>query len=230
MRAVLNRCVWWRGGFRHYNSHLQNFYDGFAADRVSSINNRMLDLERLAPFRLTRFIRDPRDLLVSGYFYHRRGTEPWTRIPNPTDVDWYSAAGVVPVGMRGAGLSFADYLASLPQEDGLLAELEFRAAHFESMTRWPSGHPDILTLRYEDVIGRPVSAVTEFLRFQGLSPVERALGALFARQHALRPSTRDRHVRDPRPGQWRRHFTPPVRRAFDARYGVLVRQLGYPAD
>jgi len=230
MRAVFNRCLWWSGGFRHYDSHLADFYEGFPSDRISSINNRILDFDRIRPFRITRFIRDPRDLLVSGYFYHRRGAEAWTRIGNPTDADWYRANGVVPEGMRGTGVSFADYLASLPPEEGLLAELEFRAAHFESMARWPDRHPDMLTLRYEDVVDRPVAAVGDLLRFQRLSTVERALGVLFARRHAWRPSRKDAHVRDPRPGQWRRYFTPRVRGVVDARYGALIRQLGYPID
>lgn len=230
MTAVFNRCLPWSRGYRHYNSHLEDFYDGFHRHRVASINNRALDLERLGRFRISRFIRDPRDLVVSGYFYHRRGAEAWVRIESPTAADWYFANGYVPDGLRAAGTSFAQYLRSLPEEEGLLAELEFRTLHFESMAAWPAEHPDVVTCRYEDAVADGPSTFRRLFDFYGLSPHERWLGARFARRYSLRKRKADPHVRDPASGQWRKHFTPRVRRAFDAKYAGLVRQLGYSSD
>jgi hypothetical protein len=230
MNTLFNRCLPWSGGYRHYNSHLDDFYRGFAAYRVASINNRALDLARLGRFRISRFVRDPRDLVVSGYFYHRRGAEPWLTIDAPTTETWYFANGVVPEGLRASGLSFARYLQSVPKEEGLLAELEFRSWHFESMTRWPAEHPDIVTYRYEDVVGNEVAVFRRLFEFYGLSPVERWLGALLVNRYAIGSRTGDPHVRNPSAGQWRTHFTPRVREAFDARYADLVKRLGYPTD
>lgn len=230
MDAVFNRCLPWTAGYRHYNSHLEQFYAGFAGQRLASINNRALELERLGRFRISRFLRDPRDLVVSGYFYHRRGAEDWVTIDCPTADDWYFANGVVPAGLRAAATSFAAYLQSLPEEEGLLAELEFRARHFESMAGWPTEHPDIATYRYEEIIGDEARVFRELAAFYGLSVAERTLVGWFARRHSARRRTADPHLRDPAAGQWRRHFTPRVRRAFDARYAGLVRQLGYPED
>jgi hypothetical protein len=230
MKSVFNRCLPWSGGYRHYNSHLADFYDGYAGQRVASVNNRALDLERLGRFRLSRFIRDPRDLVVSGYFYHRRGAEPWLRAEAPTEEDWYFANGRLPEGLKAARTSFAAYLQSLPKEEGLLAELEFRAPHLESMGRWPREHPDIAVWRYEDIVGREATVFRELLGFYGVSPLERWLGLWFARRYSLGRRGADPHVRDPAAGQWREHFTPRVREAFDARYADLIRQLGYPPD
>ena len=230
MDAVFNRCQPWGRGYRHYNSHLDDFYGGFEHDRVSSVNNRALDLERLGRFRISRFIRDPRDLVVSGYFYHRRGAEEWAEIEAPTADDWYFANGQVPAGLEAAGLSFADYLRSIPEEEGLLAELEFRTLHFESMAQWPNSHPDIRTFRYEDVLGREWQLFQEIFEFYGLSRLERSLGGWFADRHSIDKRRSDPHVRNPTSGQWRQLFTPRVRKVFDARYAGLVRQLGYPAD
>ncbi|MDH3522872.1 MAG: sulfotransferase domain-containing protein [Acidobacteriota bacterium] len=230
MDAVFNRCLPWSAGYRHYNSHLEDFYDGFDRHRVASVNNRALDLDRLGRFRISRFIRDPRDLVVSGYFYHKRGAEPWVTTPSPTDDDWYFANGVVPEGMRATGLSFAQYLQSLPDEEGLLAELEFRTLHFESMAGWPAEHPDIITYRYEDIIGNEAAVFRELFEFYGLSPLERRLCNYFARRYSMRRRAADPHIRNPLSGQWRKHFTRRVRQAFDARYAGLVNQLGYPSD
>jgi hypothetical protein len=230
MDAVFNRCLPWKGGYRHYNSHLEDFYEGFGACRVASINNRALDLARLGRFRLSRFVRDPRDLVVSGYFYHRRGAEPWLRLESPTPADWYFANGCVPEGLRAAGTSFARYLQSIPEEEGLLAEMEFRRFHFESMAAWPATHPDIATYRYEDLIRDEVTVLRDVFAFYELTPLERWLATRFASRYSAAGRSRDPHVRNPADGQWRMHFTTKVRRSFDAQYGDLVARLGYPAD
>jgi hypothetical protein len=230
MDAVFNRCLPWSGGYRHFNSHLEDFYNGFRGLRIASINNRMLDLERLGDFRLSRFIRDPRDLVVSGYFYHRRGAEDWVKIESPTAADWYFANGRVPEGLRRSGSSFAAYLESVSEEEGLLAELEFRELHLESMGLWPANHPNIATFRYEDIVGREVEVFRELFRFYRCSRLESWLGLRFAGRHSMRRRGVDPHIRDPSSGQWRTHFTPRVAEAFDSKYSSLVEQLGYPKD
>jgi hypothetical protein len=230
LHAVLNLCLPWSRGYRHYNSHLDDFYAGFRGQRVASVNNRALDLERLGRARISRFVRDPRDLVVSGYFYHRRGAEAWTTLEAPTEADWYFANGCVPEGLRASGKSLAGYLRSISEEDGLLTELEFRRYHFESMAAWPERHPDVVTYRYEEVVGDEARVFGEIFDFYGLSRVERSLGSWFVRRYSIRRMQADSHVRDPASGQWRKHFTPRVREAFDARHAGLVERLGYPVD
>ena len=229
MDAVFNRCQPWGGGFRHFNSHLEDFYDSFESLRVASVNNRSLDLERLGDSRISRFVRDPRDLVVSGYFYHRRGAEEWTRIERPTAADWYFANGFVPEGLQDAGCSLAEYLQSVPEEEGLLAELEFRTHHFESMAQWPTEHPNIITFRYEDILGNETAVFRKIFDFYKLSAIERGLGGWFAKRHSLRRRSADPHIRNPTSGQWRQHFTPRVTQVFDSKYAGLIGQLGYPA-
>ena len=230
MKGVFNRCLPWSKGYRHFNSDLEDFYRSFALHRVASVNNRALDLSELGSFRISRFIRDPRDLIVSGYFYHRRGAEPWLRVASPTEADWYFANGCVPEGMRASGLSFAGYLQSLNEEEGLLAELEFRQGHFESMASWPRDHPDIVTFRYEDIIGDEAAVFSGLFSHYGISALERQLGMWFVKRHSFSRKAGDPHVRNPASGQWRKHFTPRVRQAFDSKFAGLVELLGYPTD
>lgn len=235
MQAVFNRCLPWSAGYRHYNSHLKDFYEGFQDFRVASVNNRALDLSRLGRCKITRFLRDPRDLVVSGYFYHKRAAEPWMKIENPTPYDWYFANGCIPAGLREAKTSFASYLQSLSEEDGLLAELEFRRFHFESMREWPAEHPDILLFRYEEILGNERSVFARIFEHYGLSKLERTLGDWFARRYSIQSVARkqesgDAHIRNPTAGQWRRHFTPRLREAFEERHPGLIEQLGYAVE
>jgi hypothetical protein len=231
MDAVFNRCLPLGGGYRHFNSDIAAFYEQYRDYRLASVNNQVLDLDRLGDFRMTRFVRDPRDLVVSGYFYHRRGAEPWCTQPKPTDADWAFANGRIPDGLRASGKSFADYLAGLSQEEGLLAELEFRQLHFEAMAAWPAEHPQILRLRYEDFPGHEAAMFDRIFAHYEVSFPVRRLGHYFAQRHSLeRRRAKDPHIRNPASGQWREHFTPRVKRAFDEEWGGLVEQLGYGPD
>ncbi len=229
MGTLLNRCLPFRGRYRHFNSHLAEFLESYRSLRLASVNNRALDPDALGDVRITRFVRDPRDLVVSGYHYHRRGAEAWTSQRAPTADDWYFANGTLPDGLADHGGSFAEFLQDLPEEDGLLAEMQFRAAHFDSMMEWPKLHPRMLVLRYEDVLRDEEAAFDEIFRFYGFGPLERIVGRALVRRYALggRTTRLDAHVRNPSSGQWREAFTPRLTCAFDERFPGLVEHLGY---
>ena len=166
---------------------------------------------------------------MSGYFYHRRGAEPWTRQDAPSETDWYFANGVVPAAVRSGGTSFSTYLQGVSEEEGLLAELEFRRRHFESMRDWPDTHADILTFRYEEVLGHGKRGLRGGSSISTGSRVSSAGwdGGWCDDTHDPPPATRT--CGNPRPGQWRDHFTPAVTRAFDEAHPGLIARLGYSA-
>jgi len=59
-------------GYAHFNSDIEDFYAQQSNYELASVNNHAIDLSRYKNYRVTRLIRDPRDLVVSGYFYHHR--------------------------------------------------------------------------------------------------------------------------------------------------------------
>lgn len=214
-------------GYRHFDSRIDDFYREFANYRVSSINNRRLDFDRLGEFRITRFVRDPRDLVVSGYFYHKRGAEGWCNIVGASTVNWSAMNGVAPPNMTETQ-SFAQLLEGLSQEDGLIAEIDFRRAHFESMAQWPMDHPHIRTYRYEDILGREIEVFSDILAFYELTAAEQQRGLELARQFAASSEGKLKsHIRDPKAGQWREVFTPTVARHFEKQHLALLGRYGY---
>lgn len=224
---LFNRFMPWSRGYRHFNSRIDRFHDELDGLSVASVNNHAPELDRLGDFRLTRFVRDPRDLVVSGYFYHRRGAEPWCRISDPRDEDWRVVNGCVPDGLA-SGQSYADFLQERSREEGLLAEIEFRRYHFQSMRAWPASHPDIRLFRYEDIMGDERRVFEQAYRFYGASWITvKAAGRLALRYSADRRAGETDHIRNPRPEQWREVFTPRVLERFNDRYGDLVERLGY---
>jgi hypothetical protein len=222
------------GGYRHFDSRLDAFYRDCGDYAVASINNHVLDLDRFENIRVTRFVRDPRDLIVSGYFFHKRSTESWCDVVDPTDEDWKVVGGVVPevLGRRGGRESFREYLNDVSLEEGLLAELDFRRGHFESMRAWPKGDRRVEVFRYEDVLGREGEIFDRIFRFYELPFVARRIGLHYAHRFRAtgRTSLSSDHIRDPRIGQWREVFTQAVTRRFDDEYGDLIERLGYARD
>jgi hypothetical protein len=214
-------------GYRHFNSMIDEFYEALGRYRILSVNNHALDLDRLGDFRITRFVRDPRDLIVSGYFYHRRGAEKWCEVVGPRPERWKVVNGNIPAAMP-SDRSYAQYLQELPEEEGLMAEIEFRRHHYDSMARWPDAHPHVRVYRYEDILGNEVETFADILSFYELPALDRAVGRWLAGRYSAKNKGKElAHVRNPEPNQWKRKFTPRVTAFFEERHPGLVEKLGY---
>lgn len=219
-RALGNPC-----GYTHFNSLVGDFYRNSRKYRACSVNNQLIDFAKLGGYRATHFIRDPRDLVVSGYFYHRRGAEAWCREPS-SEENWAVVNGTLPRDLP-EGQSFSGYLSSCSEEDGLIAEIEFRKKHFSAMERWNYSNPDCLELRYEEVFGNERTTFEKIFLHYGLNEREISRGLVLAERYSAGRAPGESHVRDPAPGQWRKHFTPKVADAFQSHYPTILSTLGY---
>ena len=216
--------------FEHFFHRRDAFYNHCTRHTVCSLSGHAIDLDRFRDIRVVRFIRDPRDLLVSAYHYHRRGAEAWCTLPDPVDVDWWVVNGAVPDGLR-AGESLHAFLNRVPLQDGLAAELAFRRHHLESLRAWPVDDPRVRLFRYEDVLGNEAAVFREIVQFLNLPAWTRPAAAWLARRHAADArGGKPGHIRNPTGGQWREHFGPELRRRFAADYGDLLERYGYPPD
>ena len=213
--------------FFHRSDEFERYHEQYA---LSSISGHALDLDRYDDIRVVRFVRDPRDLVVSGYYYHLRGAEKWSRVPDPVESEWRIVDGVVPAALQPRE-SLASHLERVSLEDGLAAEFEFRRRHFDSMLAWPDSDPRVLLLRYEDTIGNEVETFRRIFDHFGFSWHLRRLGRRYADEYrASKRGGKDGHIRNASSGQWREHFTPALTERFDREYGDVLDKLGYPRD
>ncbi len=231
-RRVYKRACHWmlppRRGFRHFYHWADRFYAECTRYRVASVSGHAVQLDRFEDVRVVRFIRDPRDLLVSGYHYHLKGVEPWSTRVDPTPDVWRQVGGVIP-SMLPPGASMQSFLAEAPLEVGMAAELEFRTKHFDSMREWPDGDSRVRLFRYEDILGNEVAVFEEIFDFFELPRLARARGRLYARRHAAgRRAADSGHIRDARAGQWRDVLPDAVVAEVAARYGDVLDRYGYP--
>jgi hypothetical protein len=231
---------------------------GFAAkERLRFIAYANADYRYVAPLdelRAFHVVRDPRDVLVSAYFSHRRShpTHAWPEL----------------IAHRKA-------LQNCSFEEGLLLEMEFSKKHFEEMRSWAgSNNPNILDLKMEELTAAPYHYLPKIFRFLGLvdegelTPVKRlrylrskAVGKLEKRTslkmpHAIRELPMERllgiiwensferlsggrkpgqedsgsHFRKGVAGDWENHFKPLHVREFKKRYNDIILQYGYESD
>jgi len=228
MNSLFNKIKLGKRGYKHYESIEGVFYNDVGRYTINSVNGFAVNIGYLRDdFRISRFIRDPRDLIISGYYYHKRGAEPWFRFTYPTLKYWEPINGFIPIGMP-KDISYAAYLEKLPKEEGLIAEIQFRKFHLESLRNWVQDER-IKVYKYEDILGNEAAVFSDIFRFYQLPKFDRILGVALAKRYALNNVKRDvKHIRNPIPGQWKEHFTPKVKAYFDQRYGDLFELLGYP--
>ncbi len=234
LTVFVNRCFTHVLGdrYRNFVGGRDTFYAEHQQYVVSATTDFPIDLSRLGDYRISRFIRDPRDLVVSGYFYHQKGLEAWSNRISATREEWRTA-GDIPRALRD-GESYVQCLKRLDQEDGLITEMEYRAPHFRSMLKWPTTDPRIRLWKYEDILGHEVQVMDDVGAHYGW-PDDTDPASLRAslRREADRWRAQDtllawdKHPRDPRPDQWRQLFTPKVRAAFERLYQDLPQRLGY---
>jgi hypothetical protein len=176
------------------------------------------------PFRGSHVIRDPRDVVVSGYFYHLWTDEQWAH--RVDENAW-------------GGLSYQAYLNSVDRHKGLLAEIERAAgSSLRDISTWDYDQPEFLELRYEDLIADEVGTFTRLFQFYGLDDEAVAVGLAGVERHSIRsrsatPGAEDgskRHVRSGRAGQWQEHFGTDHVALFKELTGDLLIRLGYESD
>ena len=214
--------------YKHFESIQGTFYNSLGKYRLTSTNGFAIDPSKFMlqeDYRISRFVRDPRDLIISGYFYHLRGAEPWFRFNQPDSKYWEPINGNIPQGMP-ENTSYSAYLQSLSKQEGLIAEIQFRKYHLESIREWPDDER-IRVFKYESILGNEEKSFDELFRFFEVTPIERKIGVALARKHKYNPARKSKHIRNAMPGQWKEHFTPAVEKYFNDHYGDLLELLGY---
>ncbi len=220
------------GGFhRHYNEDLEKFYEASKADFAFnhiSVNNVAVDFRMLPDLKGTHIIRDPRDLLVSGYSYHLWCGERWTR--EEMDDKLRQRLKLDGLGIQAG--SYQELLNSVDTETGLLLELSWRDAHFRQMLGWDYSKKNILELRYEEMFGNEEKQFRKILKHLGFSAMhaEKLLGIVekhkFGTLARKKRTGQGKHAAYGRPGQWR-SLPAKVKGLFNRRYPELLEKLGY---
>lgn len=203
---------------------------------ILSLNNTLPTFEDYPPFRASRFLRDPRDLVISACHYHRWTSETWCTTPHfswaPITSEPLFLEQIEPDPRRfPKDISFQRYLNGLDFERGVLLEMLWRRPHFRTMLAWPD-RPEMLTLRYESLVGNEEESFAAIVRHYGFCEEEAARGGAIAEAHSLKHKKLGsrRHTRNGAARQWQGAFTPRLARIFEDNFGDVLRATGYERD
>jgi hypothetical protein len=174
------------------------------------------DLPKPSAYRAFFVYRDPRDILVSGYFLRKN-----------TDT-------------LGNTAEDRNFLQAASLEDGLLymIDREERFGIFEAFRSWTnaSEDPNVKLIRYEDLTGDSgFQEIQDLMSFLDVALGPQELRELLDRCSFDRLSggrrrgeaDRSSHYRSGVAGEWSQYFTPRVAERFDEVAGGLLPLFGY---
>jgi hypothetical protein len=180
--------------------------------------------EELPPHRGTHIRRDPRDVVVSCYFYHLWADEPWLHEPRA----------------RFEGMSYQEKLKSLPESDGLLLEIEGSGGNtIRNMLEWALRERRFLEIRYEDLIADEAGEFARIFEHYMLDGSALDAAWLAVEQCRFQRMTGGRrvgevkegdHLRSGNPGSWREHLEGRHLAKMEELFGDVPAVLGYEAS
>jgi len=209
----------------------------------------LIDLEAIdVPYAGIHFIRDPRDVIVSGYLYHKRCEEEWClnsnvefsapilypRVPYSQEHRLESWKIEYLKSLRGS--SYQQTLLDLTESEGLLFEMRnYGAWTIDSMLDWDYKNPNVEEIKFEDLMNDFDQTFGRVFEHCGLSEAEMARGLQIAARHDLnrmddRQLEQNDHIASRQTTKWQKYFTPAHFQAFEERFGDALVKLGYETE
>ena len=201
-----------------------NFNPPPPGTRVFLSNQSFIDFDRLGAYRGVHVMRDPRDMIVSGYHYHKWTHEVWVH------------------RLDENGESYQQKLNRLDKKAGLFLEIDhFIYIYRGILEKWDVDDPRILEVSYEALMGegrtRLYGAIFAHL---GLAGAELALAVELMRlfeagNRKRRPAGRipgrapgrRQHLRSGSSNQWKDELDPEHLAYIEAELGHVLAKFGY---
>ena len=170
-------------------------------------------------YRGVHIIRDPRDIMISGMFYHQKSSEPQLHRPRE----------------EFGGASYQQKLNSI---ESLYEQLDFEmrnaALHTtRDMAAWDYRNPRFMEVKYEDLIAdEDLTRFREIFAFLGFRDraIPMCLEIAYDKSLFSGKVKKSLHVRSGESNQWQEHLTEAHRRSFLELHGDLLVRLGYEED
>lgn len=218
--------VWFRRVLSAVAEHYGlQFFKGDQEDLRSSVEVFMQDHSKintaqLSSYRGSHMIRDPRDMVVSGYHFHKWTDEAWAHVPSE----------------QHGGRTFQERLQETDKKEGLMIEIErFCKSDLQDMLHWDYDDPRIIEIKYEEIMANEGQHFAAIFRHYGFDEqaVQRSveIARVFSFRNVSKRSVGDveeeTHLRSGKSKQWQDHFDEDHKAYFKQLAGNAVVQLCY---
>ncbi len=185
-------------------------------------NHSKINLSSLPSYVGSHIIRDPRDIIISGYFYHLWCPEKWCHEKKP----------------KYNNQSYQELLNSVSQEEGIVIEMGRVKKDFNNMSNWNYSNPNFIEIRLEDIVNNERDIMIQVFQKYGFSgeDLDKAISVYekYCFEKVARrkrgEENRQKHIRKGVSGDWKNHFTPKHKEIFKETYPDILIKLGYEQD
>ena len=201
-----------------FGRHIDEIWEKTPFDFLCYTNADYIQIHHLN-VKAFHVVRDPRDLIVSAYYSHLNShPDDWPRIR-----------------------LFRQYLKTLSKEDGLCREMEYSLMNYHHLLSWDYTNPNILEIKFEDMIIRPFDIWSDVLAFLGLYPerIDAQKLEVILTKYSFKNMSGGRkqgendsmhHFRKGIAGDWRNHFSSRHIKYFKQLYNPILLKLGYETN
>jgi hypothetical protein len=193
--------------------------------------------------RGVRIIRDPRDVIVSGFLYHQRCSELWCINSDFSKPGYHHPQVPLPLAhmdleTREAfvssleGVSYQERIRGFEQDDGLIFEMDgFARITIEEMVGWKE-RENVLTIKMEDMVADFDGSFEKMFRWIGIPDPSIPICLEIARGHDMNRMREDQiasnpHISTGKIRKWEEYFSSKVTAAYEERFGDAHLRLGY---
>ncbi|MGD1806314.1 sulfotransferase domain-containing protein [Dapis sp. BLCC M126] len=174
------------------------------------------DFDNISNYKGLHIIRDPRDIVVSGCFYHTKSSEKWLHIKRE----------------EFAGLTYQEKVNSYSSfDDKLIFEMEHSSKNvIQDMKSWNYDNPHFIEIKYEDLIQDVnLNLFREIFRFLGFNEriFPRLLKIAYRKSLFSGQVQNRKHIRSGKKQQWKEYFKPIHEERFVDLFDDVLIKLNY---
>jgi hypothetical protein len=193
----------------------------------------------MSNYRGSHMIRDPRDIVLSGYHYHLWTAEEWCNkkikdLPADMEKVW----PLLPAN-EIKDMTYKEYLKSLPQEEGILTEMKRASTTtIKEIVEWNYMDDNIFEFKYEDIMQDEEEYFRRLFRHYGFKENAMDKALKIARSCSFSNVTKrdvgevdkKSHLRSGKLQQWKVEYTDKHKECFKELHGKDLIKLGYESD
>ncbi len=211
-----------------------NHFDSPEKSRFVSISNQLFspDKDFLADSRIVHLIRHPKDLIVSGYFYHKRGTEPWA---SEEKIGFLLASTYLRELRHILSDEEKEFIKSLPTMQAILELLDFNKGMMLEIV-WRKyvkkfnpvalyQHPRVTSFKFEDIMDDTAGQLEKICIAWQLDDTEIAY---YLERAEIVQAKSTGHIRDSTPYQYHQYFDSEITQYFNEQFHGIEADLDYP--
>jgi len=193
-------------------------------------------------------IRDPRDVIVSGYLYHSRCNEPWcinTDLEPSGEVDFPKVPFIKSTATREeiesylkflSNKSYQENLKARDFDEGFIFEMEgYSGWTIKSMAEWDYTNADVLELKFEDMLANYDQTFSDIFDWLDLTQKQQTIALELASLEDYSKMSNEQkkanpHISSTRISKWAGYFKDVHKEKFQELFGTVLVKLGYEKD